>query len=168
MTPLTPQACMARALELAAQAAAEGEVPVGAVVVKDGVIVGEGRNRREAGKNALYHAEIEAIDSACKALGGWRLWQCEMYVTLEPCPMCAGAILNARLRRLTFGAYDDKAGSFGSVADFNALGYNHTVEVTGGFLEEECACLLCDFFKTLRTRLKKRRGVDYALPDGSD
>lgn len=155
---------MRRALELARQSAAEGEVPVGAVVVCDGVIVGEGRNRRETGKNALYHAEIEAIDAACRVLGGWRLWQCEMFVTLEPCPMCAGAILNARLRRLTFGAYDDKAGSFGSVADFNHLGYTHTVEVTGGFMETECAALLRDFFQALRTRRKKRRGVDYDRP----
>lgn len=166
MTALTDAACMRRALELARQSAAEGEVPVGAVVVKDGVIVGEGRNRRETGKNALYHAEIEAIDAACRTLGGWRLWQCDMFVTLEPCPMCAGAILNARLRRLTFGARDEKAGSFGSVADFNALGYNHTVEVTGGFMQEECASLLREFFKTLRTRLKKRRGVDYDVASG--
>lgn len=169
MTPLTPQACMCRALELAQQSAAEGEVPVGAVIVKDGQIVGEGRNRRETGKNALYHAEIEAIDSACKTLHGWRLWQCEMFVTLEPCPMCAGAILNARLRRVTFGAYDQNVGSFGSMADFNQLGYNHTVEVTGGFMEEDCASLLRSFFKTLRTRPKKRFGVDYGTQNnGTD
>ena len=90
---------MKRAIALAEISAAEGEVPVGAVVVKDNVIVGEGRNRREFGKNALYHAETEAIDNACKTLGGWRLWQCEMYVTLEPCPMCAGAIINSRDRK---------------------------------------------------------------------
>ncbi|MDE6413728.1 MAG: nucleoside deaminase, partial [Eubacterium sp.] len=128
----------------------DGEVPVGAVVVKDNVIVGEGRNRRELGKNALYHAEAEAIDQACKALGGWRLWQCEMYVTLEPCPMCAGAIINSRIKKVTFGAYDKKAGSFGSVVNFNDLPYNHKPEIVGGVCEEACSALLKDFFKRLR------------------
>lgn len=141
---------MQRAIELAKMSAAEGEVPVGAVVVKDGVIIGEGRNRRELGKNALYHAELEAIDNACKKLGGWRLWQCEMFVTLEPCPMCAGAIVNSRLRKVTFGAYDKKAGSFGSVVNFNDLPYNHKPEIIGGENETECAALLSDFFKRLR------------------
>ena len=120
---------MERAIALAEISALEGEVPVGAVVVKDNQIVGEGRNRRELGKNALYHAELEAIDNACKKLGGWRLWQCDLYVTLEPCPMCAGAIINARIKRVFFGAYDKKAGSFGSVADFNAIAYNHKPEI---------------------------------------
>lgn len=143
---------MKRAIELAGMSAAEGEVPVGAVVVKDGVIVGEGRNRRELGKNALYHAELEAIDSACKKLGGWRLWQCEIFVTLEPCPMCAGAIVNSRLKKVTFGAYDKKAGSFGSVVNFNDLPYNHKPEIIGGESEEECAALLSDFFKKLRNK----------------
>ncbi len=141
---------MKRAVELAKISAAEGEVPVGAVIVKDNKIVGEGRNRRELGKNALYHAETEAINNACKALGGWRLWQCEMYVTLEPCPMCAGAIINSRIRRVTFGAYDKKAGSFGSVVNFNDLPYNHKPEIIGGVHEKECAKLLTDFFKQLR------------------
>ncbi len=141
---------MERALELARLSALEGEVPVGAVVVKDGEIVGEGRNRRELGKNALYHAELEAIDNACKKLGGWRLWQCDLYVTLEPCPMCAGAIINARIRRVYFGAYDKKAGSFGSVADFNALPYNHKPEIIPGVNEAECSAILSDFFKNLR------------------
>ncbi len=143
---------MKRAAELAKISADEGEVPVGAVVVKDGEIVGEGRNRRETGKNALYHAEIEAIDNACKSLGGWRLWQCDLYVTLEPCPMCAGAIINSRIKNVYFGAYDKKAGSFGSVADFNALPYNHKPQVYGGIMEEECASLLSDFFKKLRSK----------------
>lgn len=143
---------MKRAAELAKISADEGEVPVGAVVVKDGEIVGEGRNRRETGKNALYHAEIEAIDNACKSLGGWRLWQCDLYVTLEPCPMCAGAIINSRIKNVYFGAYDKKAGSFGSVADFNALSYNHKPQIYGGIMEEECASLLSDFFKNLRSK----------------
>ena len=131
---------MKRALALAEISASEGEVPVGAVVVKDGVIVGEGRNRREKGKNALYHAEIQAIDSACKALGGWRLWQCDMYVTLEPCPMCAGAIINSRIKKVIFGAYDKKAGSFGSVADFNALPYNHKSRIVAMSFCEPRSC----------------------------
>ena len=143
---------MQRAIELARISAAEGEVPVGAVVVKNGVIVGEGRNRRELGKNALFHAEIQAIDEACKALGGWRLWECDIYVTLEPCPMCAGAIINSRIKRVFFGARDPKAGSFGSVADFNALAYNHKPEIQGGVCGEECAALLTDFFKELRKK----------------
>lgn len=141
---------MERAVALAKISALEGEVPVGAVVVKDGEIVGEGRNRRELGKNALYHAETEAIDNACKKLGGWRLWQCEMFVTLEPCPMCAGAIINSRIQKVTFGAYDKKAGSFGSVINFNDLPYNHKPEIVGGVNEEECSKLLKEFFKNLR------------------
>lgn len=143
---------MQKAIELAKASASEGEVPVGAVVVKDGEIVGKGRNRREIGKNALYHAEIEAIDNACKKLGGWRLWQCDLYVTLEPCPMCAGAIINSRIKNVYFGAYDKKAGSFGSVADFNTLPYNHKPQIYGGIMEEECASLLSDFFKKLRDK----------------
>lgn len=143
---------MERAIELARISAAEGEVPVGAVVVKDNEIVGEGRNRRELGKNALYHAEIEAIDNACKKLGGWRLWQCDLYVTLEPCPMCAGAIINSRIKCVYFGAYDTKAGSFGSVADFNQISYNHKPEIVSGIMEDECSALLKSFFKNLRNK----------------
>ena len=145
---------MRRALALAAEAAAEGEVPIGAVVVKDGEVIAEGGNRREKGKNALYHAEMEAIDNACRVLGGWRLWQCDLYVTLEPCPMCAGAIINARIKTVYFGAYDNKAGSFGSVADFNRLAYNHHPEIIGGVMEQECAAVLTDFFKQLRDNKK--------------
>lgn len=146
---------MQRAIELAKQSALEGEVPVGAVVVKNNQIVGEGRNRRELGKNALYHAELEAIDNACKALGGWRLWQCDLYVTLEPCPMCAGAIINARIKNVYFGAFDKKAGSFGSVADFNTIAYNHKPEIISGIMQEECSFLLTDFFKNLRNKKAK-------------
>lgn len=147
---------MKEALRLAEISAGEFEVPVGAVIVKDGEIVGRGRNRREKEKNALYHAEIEAINDACKTLGGWRLWQCEMFVTLEPCPMCAGAIINSRIKKVTFGAYDKKAGSFGSVADFNQLDYNHKAEIVGGVDEAECAAVLTDFFKDLRKNKAKQ------------
>ena len=124
---------MREALRLAAEAAAEGEVPVGAVVVKDGVIVGTGRNRREVARNALSHAEVEAIDMACRTLHGWRLWQCQLYVTLEPCPMCAGAIINARLPVVVYGAKDPKAGSYESVLRMFDLPYNHRPEVVSGF-----------------------------------
>jgi len=143
---------MKEALALAGESAARGEVPVGAVVVIDGRIAGRGRNRRELCKNALYHAELEAIDEACKTLGGWRLWQCELYVTLEPCPMCAGAIINARIRRVVFGAHDQKAGSCGSVVNLFELPYNHKPELRGGVLEEECASKLSEFFRELRNK----------------
>ena len=149
------RAPMLRALELAREAGDEGEVPVGAVVVYQGKIISEGRNRRERDKNALCHAELEAIDGACRALGGWRLWQCELYVTLEPCPMCAGAIINARIPRVVFGASDPKAGSCGSVTDLFAMPYNHHPQVFSGFLEEEAAGLLRDFFRRLREKRKK-------------
>lgn len=143
---------MDQAIELAKEAAKEGEVPVGAVVVIDGRIVGRGRNRRETDKNALAHAEIEAINEACKMLGGWRLWQCDMYVTLEPCPMCTGAIINSRIKRLVYGASDSKAGSCGSVVNLFSLPYNHKPEVISGLKQEECAALLSDFFKRLRKK----------------
>ncbi len=141
---------MREALRLAKEAASEGEAPIGAVIVRDGKIVGTGRNRREKDKNALGHAEIEAIDNACKALGGWRLIGCTMYVTLEPCPMCAGAIINSRIERVVFGAYDKKAGSCGSVTNLFELPYNHKPELVGGVLEEECSFALTEFFKNLR------------------
>lgn len=145
---------MLLAIEQAMLSALEGEVPVGAVVVKDGEIISTGRNRRETGRNALAHAEMEAIDGACKALGGWRLWQCELYVTLEPCPMCAGAIINSRLRRVVFGAFDKKAGSCGSVVNLFDLPYNHRPEVVSGFMGEECGGLLTGFFREMRNRRK--------------
>ena len=141
---------MQRALELAKQAAALGEVPVGAVIVKDGKIIATGKNEREAKQNALSHAEIEAINNACNALGSWRLDDCEMYVTLEPCPMCAGAIINSRIKTLVFGAYDLKAGSIDSVVNLCDKPYNHKVEVYGGICEEECLEVLKDFFGELR------------------
>lgn len=146
------EAYMTEALKLARESAGDGEVPVGAVIVKDGSIIASGRNRRETAKSALCHAELEAIDGACRVLGGWRLWQCELYVTLEPCPMCAGAVINARIPRVVFGAYDKKAGSCGSVIDLFQLPYNHRPQVTGGVLEQECSALLMDFFKKLRNK----------------
>ncbi len=142
---------MRRALALAKEAADEGEAPIGAIIVRDGKIAGVGRNRRERDKNALGHAEIEAINNACKTLGGWRLIGCTMYVTLEPCPMCAGAIINARIERVVFGAYDKKAGSCGSVTNLFELPYNHKPELIGGVLEEECSLALTNFFRDLRT-----------------
>lgn len=145
---------MQKALELAKISAADGEVPVGAVIVKGDEIVGTGRNRREYGKNALYHAEIEAIDNACKTLGGWRLWECDIYVTLEPCPMCAGAIINSRIKTVYYGASDLKAGSFGSVVDFNSLPYNHKPEIVSGVMEDEAKEMLSSFFKALREKKK--------------
>ncbi len=147
---------MKAAIEQARQARALGEVPIGAVVTRRGSIVGVGFNRRETGKNALYHAEMMAIDEACRKLGGWRLWECELYVTLEPCPMCAGAIINSRIRRVVYGCRDPKAGSVGSVIDLFSLPYNHRPEQTGGVLQEECAALLTDFFRELRLSKKNR------------
>jgi len=147
---------MQEALALAKEAAAEGEVPVGCVVVRDGKIVGRGRNRRETGKNALAHAEIEAIDDACRNLGGWRLWDCTLYVTLEPCAMCAGAILNARIKRVVFGASDKKYGAVNSVCSLFSMDFNHHPEVEAGVMEEESAALLQAFFQNLRLELKDR------------
>ncbi len=141
---------MKEALILAQKAFDDGEVPVGAVVVRKGEIVGRGRNRREKGKNALYHAEIEAINNACTALGGWRLWECELYVTLEPCPMCAGAIVNARIPQVYFGAYDVKNGCCGSITNILELQNGYHPACEGGIMEAECAALMSDFFKKLR------------------
>jgi len=147
---------MLEALALAKEAAAEGEVPVGCVVVRDGKIVGRGRNRRETDKNALAHAEMEAIDDACRNLGGWRLWDCTLYVTLEPCAMCAGAILNARIKRVVFGASDKKYGAVNSVCSLFSMDFNHHPEVEAGVMEEESAALLQAFFQNLRLELKDR------------
>ena len=147
---------MQEALELAKEAAAAGEVPVGCVVVCDGKIVGRGRNRREQDKTALAHAEIEAIKEACETLGGWRLWQCTLYVTLEPCPMCAGAIVNARIPRVVYGASDKKCGACGSVCNLFTMDFNHHPTVETGILEKECGDLLTEFFQNLRVELKSR------------
>ena len=147
---------MEEALELARQSAAEGEVPVGCVITCKGQIVGRGRNRREKEKTALGHAEIQAIQEACHNLGGWRLWECTLYVTLEPCPMCAGAIINARIPRVVFGASDDKFGACGSVCDLFSMAFNHHPKVEKGLLEEEAAGLMQAFFQNLRMELRSR------------
>ena len=147
---------MDEALALARQAAAEGEVPVGCVIVRGDEIVGRGRNRRETGKSALAHAEIEAIEEACRNLGGWRLWECTLYVTLEPCPMCAGAIINARIPRVVYGASDKKCGAAGSVCNLFSVGFNHHPTVEMGIREEACAQLLTEFFQKLRMQLRTR------------
>ena len=147
---------MQQALALAQEAADDGEVPVGCVVVRQGQIVGRGRNRREGDKSALAHAEIEAIAESCRTLGGWRLWECTLYVTLEPCPMCAGAIVNARIPRVVYGASDDKCGAVRSVCALFDMRFNHHPTVEAGLLEEECKALLQEFFKNLRLELKTR------------
>lgn len=147
---------MDEALKLAQEAAREGEVPVGCVIVRNGEIVGRGRNRRETGRSAIAHAEIEAIRQACENLGGWRLWECEMYVTLEPCPMCAGAIINARIRRVVYGARDRKSGACGSVCDLFSMAFNHHPQVEIGVREAACQALLTEFFQNLRVTLAER------------
>ncbi len=141
---------MIEAINLAKSSFCENEVPVGAVVVKDGKIIGKGRNRRETLKNALSHAEIEAIDNACKTINSWRLDGCDLYVTLEPCPMCAGAIINARINKVIYGAKDNKQGAVSSVVSMFDLDFNHRPKVVTSVLEEECSKLLSDFFKSLR------------------
>ena len=141
---------MRQALALADEAASAGEVPVGCVIVREGRIVGRGRNRREELRSALAHAEIEAIREACGALGDWRLADCGLYVTLEPCPMCAGAILNARLKWLCFGARDEKTGSCGSVLNLFEENYGYRPAIYGGILEAECLARMQAFFRDLR------------------
>lgn len=146
------KAYMAQALELARRAMETGDVPVGCVLVQKEQVVGRGRNRREQRQNALLHAEIEAINQACQALGRWRLEDCTLYVTLEPCPMCAGAILQARIPRVVFGARDPKGGAMGGVIDLFWEQFNHRPAVTAGVLEQQCAKLLREFFDGKRRR----------------
>ena len=143
---------MQRAVELAHKAAALGEVPVGAVVVKNNKIIGEGYNRRETDGSATAHAEILAIEAACRNIGSWRLENCTLYVTLEPCPMCAGAVINSRIKMVVFSCEDYKAGAFGGMCDFTKLPFNHTPEIIIGVMEEESRTLLKDFFKNLRDK----------------
>lgn len=148
---------MREAIVLAKTAYALGETPVGAVVVRrsDGEIVGRGYNRRESLKSPLAHAEIMALDEASRNLGGWRVLGCDLYVTLEPCPMCAGAIINSRIERVVYGAKDPKAGSVESVMKMFDLPYNHRPQSLGGVLENECAGMLRDFFRGVRGKSKK-------------
>lgn len=141
---------MRSAIGMAKKSAAMGEVPVGAVIIMNGNIISSAHNMRETGKNALLHAEITAIERACERLERWRLEGCTLYVTLEPCPMCAGAVINSRLDRVVFASYDKKAGALGSVLDISTFGFNHKFTYTGGVLEEECSQMLSGFFRKLR------------------
>ena len=150
---------MRRALELAAQAAAEGDVPVGCVIVRDGQIIGEGRNRREENGDATAHAELEAIRDACRRIGSWRLHRCTMYVTLEPCPMCAGGIINSRIETVRYGVRDEKAGACGSVLNLFEERFNHHPRLYRGPLEEECRDQLQEFFLDLREKESFSRNV---------
>lgn len=148
---MTHEDYMARALALAEECIADGDVPVGCVIVgTDGTVLGEGRNRREADGRATAHAEIEAIDAACRAVGSWRLSGCTLYVTLEPCPMCAGAIINARIDAVRYGAREEKSGCCGSVLNLFEERFNHRPRIYGGLLEARCQALLTRFFQELR------------------
>ena len=139
-----------KALKLAEQAFEQGEVPVGAVVVKDGEIIGEGYNLRESNGSVIAHAEIVAIEQACRVLGTWRLSGCTLYVTMEPCPMCAGALINSRISRVVYGCEDAAAGCLGSVINFNSYPFNHSFETVSGICAEESSELLSKFFKNRR------------------
>jgi tRNA(adenine34) deaminase len=146
---------MSLALLEAKKAAKIDEVPVGAVIVFQNKVIARGYNKRETKKNALSHAEIVAIDKACKKLGAWRLEDCEIYVTLEPCPMCSGAIINSRIKKVVFGAYDEKSGCCSSVVNLFDLAFNHKPEIIGGVLQDKCSGILSDFFKILRLKKSK-------------
>ena len=143
---------MRQALELARLAMAEGEVPVGCVIVRDGAVVGRGRNRRETAQTALGHAELEAIAQACRTLGGWRLAGCALYVTLEPCPMCAGGIISARIPEIYYGAKDAGFGACGSILNLFEEDFRHHPKIVGHILEDECAQVLRDFFARMREK----------------
>lgn len=146
---------MKAALKCAQKGLEEGEVPIGAVVVCDGKIISRGHNRRTKLQIATAHAEVEAIEKACKKLKSWRIPECEIYVTLEPCPMCMGAMLNARIKKVYFGAYEAKGRSLTTeLANANLV--NHVIEVEGGVMEEECAGILSTFFKEMRGRIKEK------------
>ena len=146
-------------IDLARQAYEINEVPVGAIVVKKstGKIIGKGYNRREIDKNPLAHAEIAAIKQAAETLGGWRLLDCDIYVTLEPCPMCCGAIINSRIERVIFGAFDSKSGSVESIINMFDLPFNHKPKIVSGIMQKECSEILSDFFTELRKRLKNKK-----------
>ena len=146
---------MKKALDEARLAFEKGEVPIGAVIVRDGEVIAAAHNLRETDRSATAHAELLAIQKACEVLGGWRLSGCELYVTLEPCPMCAGAIINSRIDRVIFGSKDEKAGACGSVMNLFAADFNHRPKLTVGVLEEECSSILKEFFSSLREKKKK-------------
>ena len=156
---MTDEAYMQIALELARQAYEINEVPVGAIVVKKstGKIIGKGYNGREIDKNPLAHAEIAAIKQAAETLGGWRLLDCDIYVTLEPCPMCCGAIINSRIERVIFGAFDSKSGSVESIINMFDLPFNHKPKIVSGIMQKESSEILADFFTELRKRLKNKK-----------
>ena len=143
---------MGLALDEARKAAALGEVPVGAVVARRGEVVSAAHNTRETEKNALHHAELLAIDAACKKLGGWRLWECELFVTLEPCPMCAGAIINARVARVFYGARDAAMGACGGVLNLFMEAFPHRPQLVGGICGQESRALLSAFFAAMREK----------------
>lgn len=150
---------MKKALACAKKAEARGEVPIGAVIVKDGKVIASGYNRREEKQDALLHAELTAISRACKKIGSWRLCDCTLYVTLEPCVMCAGAVINSRIDRVVYGAVDKRFGAMGSVCEVQSMPFNHFPKVEGGVLEEECLAILQDFFRKLRERKKEKKDV---------
>ena len=147
----TPQFFMNQALLEAQKAYEKNETPVGAVIVKNNEIIARSFNERETNQDSTCHAEITTIKKACRTLGTWRLNECDIYVTLEPCPMCAGAVIQSRMEKLYYGAMDPKAGAAGSLFNlFSIKGFNHEVEVYGGILEEECSFILKDFFRNIR------------------
>ena len=141
---------MLLALEEAKKAKEHGDVPIGAVIVRNGEVIASAHNEREATFDATAHAETAAVRKACQALGGWHLTNCTLYVTLEPCPMCAGAIINSRISRVVFGAFDSREGSFGSLINLTAYPYSSRPEIVGGVMENECKALLSEFFKKIR------------------
>ena len=149
---MTHEYYMEQALALAREAAAAGEVPVGCVIVKDGAVIGRGRNRREEKQAVSSHAEMEAMAEANAALNTWRLEDCDLYVTLEPCPMCAGAIINARVRRVFYGARDSVMGACGGVLNLFMENFPHHPQLVGGILGEDCAAVLSEFFRKLRNQ----------------
>ena len=152
---------MKKAMLQARKAASIGEVPIGCVIVKDGEIIARGYNKRKKDRNTLSHAELTAINKACKKTGDWRLEDCVLYVTLAPCQMCAGAIVQARIPLVVIGCKNEKAGCAGSILDlFNVDKFNHKVDKIEGVLEEECSHMLTDFFKSLRLRLKSEREIN--------
>ena len=154
---MTDLELMQLALQQAQLAADMEEVPVGAVVALNGEPIAMAHNTRETEKNATHHAELLAISRACEKLGGWRLWQCELFVTLEPCPMCSGAIINSRLRRVVYGAADPKAGCCGGLTDLFALPFNHHPVIEKGLCEERATALMQQFFERLRQKRQKKK-----------